>query len=438
MLTKLKRLGHWFIAIGAYWFYGRPSRHLVVIGVTGTKGKSSTCSFIASVLKAGGFKVGLLSTIEIEINNEIIRNKNQMTMLGRGQIQKYLARMLKAGCQYAVIETSSEGILQHRHLGLNYDIVVFTNLGSEHHERHGGFLNLKRDKGKIFAGLERSFPKILGGRRVKKTIIANVDSSDAEYFLKFSAAVKLGFSIKNANPGASALCSQVFTAKNISSHDAGADFEVFGNRYHLEMLGEFNIYNALPAIAIGDAIGLAPEQIKLGLNSVKQILGRLQFINVGQPFSFVVDYAHEVISLTALFNALRPLVKPPGKLIGIIGSDGGGRDKSKRFNMGAVAGELCDYVIITDVNPWDEDSEEIAQMLAAGVRSSGQVDNKNLHIIIDRRAAIKESFNLAGVGGVVALTAKGTETAIIGKNGQRLAWDDAGIATELLRRFLNN
>src|SRR3989339_616452 len=149
----LKKIIHFLLAWFAYWFYGRPSRKLLVIGVTGTKGKSTTCRLIASVLEAGGHKIGMLSTVEFQIGEKRWLNNKKMTMLGRGQIQKMLREMVKAGCKYAVVETSSEGILQYRHVGLNYDIAVFTNLGTEHSERHGGFENLKRDKGKIFAGL---------------------------------------------------------------------------------------------------------------------------------------------------------------------------------------------------------------------------------------------------------------------------------------------
>ncbi|MCX6780112.1 MAG: Mur ligase family protein, partial [Candidatus Magasanikbacteria bacterium] len=147
---RLKNLKHFLVAFCAYWYYGRPARKLIVVGVTGTKGKSTTSRFVASALQSGGHKVGLLSTVEFQVGEKRWLNNKKMTMLGLGQIQKMLRDMVAAGCEYAVIETSSEGILQYRHFGLHYDICVFTNLGQEHSERHGGFENLRADKGKLF------------------------------------------------------------------------------------------------------------------------------------------------------------------------------------------------------------------------------------------------------------------------------------------------
>ncbi len=135
---RLKNLKHFLIAFCAYWYYGRPARKLIVVGVTGTKGKSTTARFIASALQGGRYKVGLLSTVEFQVADKRWLNDKKMTMLGLGQIQKMLRDMVVAGCQYAVVETSSEGILQYRHFCLHYDISVFTNLGTEHSERHGG------------------------------------------------------------------------------------------------------------------------------------------------------------------------------------------------------------------------------------------------------------------------------------------------------------
>jgi len=158
---RLKRIYHRCIPILADWYYGRPGKKMIVIGVTGTKGKSTTCRLIASVLEAGGYKVGLMSTVEFQIGDRRWLNDKKMSMLGRGKIQKMMKEMVKAGCGYALIETSSEGILQNRHLGVHYDIAVFTNLGTEHSERHGGFEKLKSDKGKLFSGLAKEKNKIL-------------------------------------------------------------------------------------------------------------------------------------------------------------------------------------------------------------------------------------------------------------------------------------
>lgn len=402
---------------------------MIVIGVTGTKGKSTTCRFIASVLEQTGNKVGLMSTVEFQDGNNRYLNDKKMTMLGRGEIHKMMAQMLKNGCKYAVIETSSEGILQFRHFGLHYDICVFTNLGTEHQERHGGFENLRRDKGKIFAGLNKDKRKIIDGKKMEKIIIANTDDENAEYFLRFEADKKIAFGqrdqylVEKENS---------LNARILKVEGQKTEFEVNNFLFNLNLAGVFNIYNALPAIAIGKIFLLPLEKIATGIAVVKKVEGRMEFIEEGQNFNIVVDYAHESMSLTALFETLRNLVRDK-KIIGIIGSDGGGRDKSKRKEMGKIAGQLCDIVIITDVNCFDENPKEIAEMLAVGVRETGKKDEENLFIVIDREQAIKKALSLAKAGDVVAITAKGTEPCIVIEGGKKIPWDDREVTRKILK-----
>lgn len=402
---------------------------MIVIGVTGTKGKSTTCRFIASVLEQTGNKVGLMSTVEFQDGNNRYLNDKKMTMLGRGEIHKMMAQMLKNGCKYAVIETSSEGILQFRHFGLHYDICVFTNLGTEHQERHGGFENLRRDKGKIFAGLNKDKRKIIDGKKMEKIIIANTDDENAEYFLRFEADKKIAFGqrdqylVEKENS---------LNARILKVEGQKTEFEVNNFLFNLNLAGVFNIYNALPAIAIGKIFLLPLEKIATGIAVVKKVEGRMEFIEEGQNFNVVVDYAHESMSLTALFETLRNLVRDK-KIIGIIGSDGGGRDKSKRKEMGKIAGQLCDIVIITDVNCFDENPKEIAEMLAVGVRETGKKDEENLFIVIDREQSIKKALSLAKAGDVVAITAKGTEPCIVIEGGKKIPWDDREVTRKILK-----
>ncbi|HNU96068.1 MAG TPA: UDP-N-acetylmuramyl-tripeptide synthetase [Candidatus Magasanikbacteria bacterium] len=429
MLSFLKKFYHYLVSVFFYWCYGRPAKKMIVIGVTGTKGKSTTCRFIASVLEQTGNKVGLMSTVEFQDGNNRYLNDKKMTMLGRGEIHKMMAQMLKNGCKYAVIETSSEGILQFRHFGLHYDICVFTNLGTEHQERHGGFENLRRDKGKIFAGLNKDKRKIIDGKKMEKIIIANTDDENAEYFLRFEADKKIAFGqrdqylVEKENS---------LNARILKVEGQKTEFEVNNFLFNLNLAGVFNIYNALPAIAIGKIFLLPLEKIATGIAVVKKVEGRMEFIEEGQNFNVVVDYAHESMSLTALFETLRNLVRDK-KIIGIIGSDGGGRDKSKRKEMGKIAGQLCDIVIITDVNCFDENPKEIAEMLAVGVRETGKKDEENLFIVIDREQAIKKALSLAKAGDVVAITAKGTEPCIVIEGGKKIPWDDREVTRKILK-----
>ncbi|MEK7131645.1 MAG: UDP-N-acetylmuramoyl-L-alanyl-D-glutamate--2,6-diaminopimelate ligase [Patescibacteria group bacterium] len=416
----LKKIIHFLLAWFAYWFYGRPARKLIVIGVTGTKGKSTTCRLIASVLEAGGHKVGLLSTVEFQVGEKRWPNEKKMTMLGRGKIQSMLKQMVKAGCKYAVVETSSEGILQYRHIGLNYYTAVFTNLGAEHSERHGGFENLKKDKAKIFLKA--------------KTIVANADDKHANYYLNFPATEKHTFGLNSQNQ-------PEILGENVVSDQNGTDFTVDEKKFRLNIIGRFNVYNALAAIAVGRSQNVPEAKIAEGLASVKLVEGRMELVDVGpdfatastgkQDFKVIVDYAHEPMSLTELFKSLREMVGG-GKVISVVGSDGGGRDKGKREAMGEVAGRLADYVIITDVNCYDEDPKAIAEMLAVGARKAGKKDGMDLFVIIDRREAIAKAISLASTGDVVAITAKGTEPYIAMANGKKIPWDDRRVAREVI------
>lgn len=440
--AKLKGAIHFLLAVAAYWRYGRPSRKLIVIGVTGTKGKSTTCRFIASVLLAAGYRVGLLSTVEFQIADRRWLNDKKMTMLGRGEIQRMLRDMVKAGCRYAVVETSSEGILQYRHYGLNYDVAVFTNLGTEHSERHGGRENLKQDKGKMFRALD-SGRKIIDGQKVPKVIVANLADPEAGFYLCFRADKKYGYAVQQPGRSRSDVprpdvadnpveLDKNFIATIQSTTAAGTDFSVGAEQYHLNLPGEFNVANALAAIAVGETQRVSYQRRAAGLAEVKYLPGRMEWIDAGQPFKVVVDYAHEPLSYRALFSTLRAMLGLTNKLIAVIGSDGGGRDVGKRGPMGEIAGQLCDYVVVSDVNCFDDDPKEIAEMLASGARRAGKKDDKNLFISVDRRAGIAKALALARPGDVVAITAKGTEPCICVANGRKIPWDDRNVTKELL------
>lgn len=423
-MSFVKSIYHYIVAILAYVYYGRPAKKLIVVGITGTKGKSSTARFIAEVLRAGGNKVGLLSTVEFQIADKRVLNDKKMTMLGRGQIQKMLRDMVLSGCRYAVVETSSEGILQFRHIGINYDVCVFTNLGTEHSERHGGFENLRRDKGKIFSGLMKQKNKIIDGHKVEKIIVANLDDNNAQYFLKFNADKKITFGFTRP--------ADIF-GKIISSDENGTVMECGGAEYKIFIPGMFNAYNALASVAVGRAFDIYDADIAKGIAGVKLIEGRMESIDVGQPFKVLVDYAHEPMSLTELFKTARQMVGTQNKIIAVIGSDGGGRDKAKREEMGNVAGRLCDIVVITDVNCFDEDPDEIIKMLAVGAIKAGKSEGKELFLETDRREGVSRAINLAKPGDIVLITAKGTEPCMVFANGRKIPWNDRRVAKEILQ-----
>ena len=190
-------LYHRFLAYAASVWYGHPSEKMIVIGVTGTNGKSTVSAMICRVLEEAGYKVGLTTTVLFRIAGKEWLNDTKMTMLGRFRLQKLLRQMVGAGCQYAVIETSSEGIAQSRHAAINYDIVVFTNLTPEHIESHGGFENYRAAKGRLFAKLAGEKKKILAGKIVPKISVVNAADPEANYFLQFWADQKIGYRLEN-------------------------------------------------------------------------------------------------------------------------------------------------------------------------------------------------------------------------------------------------
>jgi len=391
---------HKSMALLAAFVYGNPSEKLVVVGVTGTNGKSTTVALIAKTLEAGGAKVGATSTVSFKVADKEWLNNKKMTMLGRFQLQKLLKQMVDAGCTYAVIETSSQGIEQYRHLGVNYDYAVFTNLTPEHIEAHGGFENYKRAKGRLFEHLTRKARKQRGeGQRAKgkgqkqgqelkirdqktngvgKTIIVNTDDEYAEYFLNFEADKKVKYAVKNEGAD--------LVGKNVAVTTHGTSFEVGGVKINLQLLGAFNVYNALAAVAIALEEGLSMEQIKTGLEGVKGVAGRMEVIDEGQPFTVIVDYAPEPASMGKLYetvqkinksikqeNTTAPAINPGDvkgdhpsprvstggpeskKVIHVLGSCGGGRDKARRPVLGRLAGKNVDVVIVTNEDPYDDD-----------------------------------------------------------------------------------
>lgn len=266
---------HFCLAAAASFYYGFPSKKMIVIGVTGTKGKTSAANFIWSVLDTAGYSTGLLGTANIRIGDIDLPNKYHMTMPGRFILQGLLKKMASAGCKYCIVETTSEGIKQWRHYGIYYDIAIFTNLSPEHLQAHGGsFENYKLAKGKMFAALTANERKIINGKKIEKIIIANCDSPHAEYYLSFRADKKLTFGLSD---GADFRAREIKNTPDGLSFLVGAKGTLLGgaNSYNINIIGNFNVYNALPAIVIGFELGIASEKIKEGLENLKIIPGRI-------------------------------------------------------------------------------------------------------------------------------------------------------------------
>lgn len=423
------KLYHYLLALAANFLYGSPSDKLIVIGVTGTSGKSTAVYLITKVLENAGFKVGAASTILFKIDKKEWLNKKKMTMIGRFALQRLVKKMVKANCQYAVIETSSQGIEQFRHLGINYDILVFTNLYPEHIEAHGGFENYKNAKLKLFKKLEEEKPKLIAGQKIKKTIIANLDDKHVNDFISNWAEEKIGFTLNNN------LIDQVRTinANNFSASAEGIEFAVDGQIFRIKLFGRHNIYNTLTALSVGLSQGLSLASMAAGLLKINGVPGRIEFIDIGQDFKVIVDYAFEPKAVNALYEIIGQI--PHHKIIHVLGSTGGGRDKSRRVVLGEIAGSKADFVIVTNEDPYDEDPKMIIDEVAAGAKNKNKKINSNLFKILDRRKAIAKAFNLAKLNDIVLITGKGSEQAIVVKNNKKIPWDDREVAKEELNKL---
>jgi UDP-N-acetylmuramoyl-L-alanyl-D-glutamate--2,6-diaminopimelate ligase len=409
-------LYHFCLAQVAAACYGFPGRRLVVVGVTGTKGKSTTCAMVWHVLHTAGFRVGLVTTAQLSSGGTLRLNDLKMTMPSPFWLQRFLRDMVSAGCTHAVVETSSEGLAQWRHLGLNYQVAVLTNLAPEHLEAHGSYESYRAAKGKLFK---------LVGERGGITIV-NLDDAEAPYFLAFPAAKRFGYSLNNS--GFSSV-DKAFRAEVQEVTQRLSRFTVDGQEVLLPVGGQFNVYNALAALATTSASAVPLEKSVAALKNFPGTPGRLEFVAT-EPFNVVVDYAHTPESLEAVYQTLK---SSSGRLIAVLGSCGGGRDKAKREPLGRLAGRFADIVIVTDEDPYDEDPISIMQAVAKGALSSGKHEGENLWVVTDRRAAIKKALALSKAGDTVVITGKGAEQWLCVAGNKKIPWDDRTIAKELLQ-----
>ncbi|MDD4289695.1 MAG: UDP-N-acetylmuramoyl-L-alanyl-D-glutamate--2,6-diaminopimelate ligase [Patescibacteria group bacterium] len=417
---------HKFLAIFASFIYRNPSNKLIVIGVTGTNGKSTTISLISHILEEAGYKVGSSSTAEFKIGNKSWLNDQKMTMLGRLKLQNLLYKMLKEKCEYAIIETSSEGIKQFRHLGINYDVVVFTNLTPEHIESHGSFENYKNCKLELFKHLTKYKNKIIDGEEIKKIITVNRDDKNSGYFLSFDADKKVGFSINKESE---------YQAKNVELKPQ-TKFRIKNQEFKTNLIGQFNIYNCLCAISVCNTLGVSINICVKAIENYKGVPGRMEFINCGQDFKVIVDYAPEIESMRNLYSILDYFYYE--KLIHVLGSCGGGRDRDRQPILGKMSGERADFVIITNEDPYEDDPMKIINNVTRGAIDSGKELDKNLFKILDRRLAIRKAIELAEKDDLVLITGKGSEQFICVKNGKKIPWDDRRVAREELEVKFNN
>ncbi len=393
---------HFLLAFLGAFIYGFPTKKLILIGVTGTKGKTTTAELLNAILEEAGFKTALAGTLRFKIGSDSKPNLFKMTMPGRFFLQKFFRATLNAQCTHGIVEITSEGARQFRHRFLSLDALIFTNIAPEHIESHGSYenyLNAKLEIGK----------QLLRSKKSPKFFIGNKDDAETKKFLE------LGL-LKN---------SKLFSIKDVQklqlSKD-GASFLWGQKEIKTKLVGEFNVYNTLATLSLGEALQIPIGKMTSALQNFKGVAGRAEEVKAGQNFTVVVDYAHTPDSLEALYKAYKNYRK-----ICVLSGTGGGRDKWKRPKMGEIASTYCESIILTDEDPYDEDPLQIISDIKKGII------NPNVEIETDRRVAISKALKKAEQDDVVLITGKGTDPYIMGPKGTKTPWSDVEVAKELIK-----
>lgn len=396
-------LYHYTLAFIAALVYRFPGKKIMVVGITGTKGKTTVAELVNVILETAGHSTALSSTLRFKIGNKSERNMYKMTMPGRFFVQKFLRDAVNAHCKYAILEMTSEGAKQFRHKWVYPDALIFTNLAPEHIESHGSFENYRDAKLSIAEAVVHSGKK-------KTILVTNDDDPASALFRTLPFSDIRGYSLKDAG------------AYVLEKDDARFTYQ--GLTLTSRLPGTFNILNTLAAARFAETQGITPEKIKKGIESLKEVRGRAEHVNEGQGFRVIVDYAHTPDSLEKIYQAFSY-----APIIAVLGNTGGGRDTWKRPAMGAIAEKYCRHVILTNEDPYDEDPRAIVNAMAAGMKE------KTPHIIMDRRDAIAAALREATTGDVVLITGKGTDPYIMQANSKKIPWDDATVVREELRKL---
>jgi len=397
---------HYILAIIGAVLYKNPSKEITVIGVTGTKGKSTVVELVNALFEADGKRTALAGTIRFKIGEKSERNLYKMTMPGRFFTQRFLREAVDAGCDVAIMEMTSEGVKQFRHKFIHLDALIFTNLSPEHIESHGSYEKYIEAKLQLARALELS-------KKRPRYMVANADDERGELFLEADVEHKLPYSLKDLD---------LYT---LNKDDSSLVLDETTIR--VPLIGLFNIYNVLAAITAARAFGIPLNTISRALTNLQPIKGRVErFMSpkgAKKKVTAVVDYAHTPDSLEKLYQAF-----PKEKKVCVLGNTGGGRDTWKRPEMARIAETYCDRVILTNEDPYDEDPQKIIDDMARGIE-----DRSKLSIIMDRREAIRIALTEAPDKSVVLISGKGTDPYIMGPHNIKTPWSDARVVTQEMK-----
>jgi UDP-N-acetylmuramoyl-L-alanyl-D-glutamate--2,6-diaminopimelate ligase len=396
-------------------YFGRPSRALTVIGITGTNGKTTTSFLVEALLRARGERTGVIGTIEYRIGDEAV--PAGQTTPEAVELQALLARMVRAGVTSVAMEVSSHALALRRADGIEFDVGVFTNLTQDHLDFHGTLEEYRRAKGRLFALLAASAKR-------RRLAVVNADDPAGASLVAGLGLATLTFGIRGPAD---------LRPRRVESGIDGIRMVVVTPEGDLEiasrLVGEHNMMNLLGAVGVGLALGMAPATIAEALARVAAVPGRFERVDAGQPFLVVVDYAHTPDALERVLATGRKLVGPGGRLAVVFGC-GGDRDRGKRPIMGEIAARVADRVWVTSDNPRSERPEAIIEEIAAGIPAAGSGPARHV-TIPDRKAAIRDALGWARAGDVVVIAGKGHETyQIVGS--EVLTFDDRAVARAAL------
>jgi UDP-N-acetylmuramoyl-L-alanyl-D-glutamate--2,6-diaminopimelate ligase len=386
--------------------------------VTGTDGKTTTVHIIAHLLASAARPAGFMSSVAFQSGRDPVLNATHMTTVDALQIQGRLAEMVDTNKQYAVLEASSHGLALHRLDECQFDVGVFTTLSPDHLDFHDTMEEYKAAKGRLFQMLDEPTEK-----RVPQAAVVNADDAASAYFREISEATPITFGL---SPDADVRAESIEMdhgrmSFRLAMNDAAQDVAV-------GLAGEFNILNCLAAAAVGQSQGLTLQEISAGLATFPGVPGRMEEIDSGRSFRVVVDIASTSEALRQVLTALRPVTE--GRICVVFGC-AGERDPARRGGMGRTAGDLADFVVLTNEDPRREDPDAIIEEIAAGLRATGRDEDRDFVRVPDRRDALKQAFGWAKAGDTVLLAGKGTEQSIVIGTTHH-PWDEARVARELL------
>ncbi len=399
---------------------GRPARKLLVAGVTGTDGKTTTAYIAEHVLEHSGAGAGLASTVGFRINRQEVPNETGQSTTEAPELQALLARMVDAGATRAVIEATSHALVQGRVVACDFDVAAFTNVGFDHLDYHATWDEYLEAKATLIDLCRGGAPK-----GVAKTAVLNYDDISWERLSQREIERRWSYSLEHHDADLLAI--------DIWGDGNGSRFRMltpFGEApVELRLPARFNVSNALCAAGICLAFGLGVDQIAEGLSTFRGVRGRLEPVDLGQDFRVFIDFAHSAGALRAALAELRPHTR--GRLIVVFGSTA--RSDHDRPGMGAAAAAGADFFVITTDDPVDEDPAEIAREVQSG--AGGKTPGRDYEVVLDRRRAIRRAMEVARPGDVVLLAGKGHERTMYTASGQE-PWDERQVAEEAIRAVL--